>query len=48
MFDEEYFYISSIIVIYLRLKSWYIPGERGPPPPINFVHGSYRKCLDLT
>ena len=19
-----------------------------PPPPINFVHGSYRKCLNLT
>ena len=19
-----------------------------PPPPINFVHGSYRKCLNFT
>ena len=35
-----------------KLDIWYIPRERfldppGPPPPINFVHGSYRKCLDL-
>ena len=28
----------------------YIPRERflDPPPPINFVHGSDRKCLNLT
>ena len=30
----------------------YIPRERfldpPPPPPINFVHGSDRKCLNLT
>ena len=35
------------------LSTWYIPREQflTPPPPINFinfVHGSYRKCLTLT
>ena len=36
MFDEEYFYTSSIIVIYLRSKSWYIPRERFLDPPYQF------------
>ena len=28
----------------------YIPRKRflAPPPPNNFVHGSYRKCINLT
>ena len=35
------------------LSARYIPRERlltspRPPPPINFVHGSYRKCINLT
>ena len=33
-----------------KVKFRNIPRERflDPPPPINFVHGSDRKCLNLT